>query len=103
MEQDGWTGVAFVNVDAGSTTVTLTAVDDNGQEVGKELIPVAAGEKVVAIVTQLFHADISRARYFKYSADKKLLGFTVSQSADGLMVDGIGSLPEFFRYLERQK
>jgi hypothetical protein len=103
MEQDGWTGVAFVNVDTAATTVTLTAYDDEGSEVAEEPIDIRAGEKVVAIVTQLFHADISRARYFKYSAGKKVLGFTVSQSADGLLVDGIGSLPEFFSYLQRQK
>ena len=30
LEKDGWTGIAFVNIENGSATVTLTAYDDNG-------------------------------------------------------------------------
>ena len=103
MEQDGWIGVAFVNVETSSATVTLSAIDDNGIEIGRETLPVAPGQKYVGMVGQLFHSDISRARYFKYSSNKKLLGFTVTASSDGLMLDGLPSMPEYFRVLERQK
>ena len=54
------------------------------------------------MVDQLFSTDITRARYFKYSSDKKLIGFTVSGSDDNLMLDGLTAMPEYYRYLERQ-
>jgi hypothetical protein len=103
MEQDGWTGVAFVNTETETANVTLKAVDDNGTELASETLSVPAGKKIVGMVYQIFKTDISKAKYFKYRADRKLLGFTVSASADGQMLDGIPALPEYFRYMWRQK
>ncbi len=103
IEQDGWTGIAFVNVDSESAHVILKAYDDNGSEVASQSITVPAGKKIVGMVNQVFQTDIGRAKYFKFRSDKKLLGFTVSASGDGQMLDGIQALPEYFPYAWRQK
>jgi len=55
------------------------------------------------LVEQLFHANITQAKYFKYDSDRQLLGFTISGSGDGLMLDGLPAMPQFSRYLGRQK
>ncbi len=103
MEQYGWTGIAFVNVDTADATITLSAVDENGNLVASEVTQLAAGKKSVMLVEQLFHANITQAKYFKYDSDRQLLGFTISGSGDGLMLDGLPAMPQFSRYLARQK
>ncbi|MBZ5500213.1 MAG: Ig-like domain-containing protein [Acidobacteriia bacterium] len=103
VEQEGWTGIAFVNVETTVATITASAVDENGKVVGSETFTLAPGKKYVAMVTQLFRADITQARYFKFGADRNLVGFTISSSADGMMLDGLPSMPQFSRYLGRQK
>ncbi len=103
MERDGWTGIAFVNVEAAEATVTLSAIDDGGSEIARETLRVPPGKKFVGMTTELFRIDVSRATYFKYDSDKKLLGFTVSSSADGTMLDGLASMPQFSRYIGRER
>jgi hypothetical protein len=103
MEQNGWTGIAFVNVDSADATITLNAIGENGNLVASEVIQLASGKKSVMLVEQLFHSDITQARYFKYESDRRLLGFTISGSADGLVLDGLPSMPQFSKYLSRQK
>jgi hypothetical protein len=103
IEQDGYTGIAFVNVSSGNATITVDAVNENGNLIASEVLSLAAGKKFVGLVTQVFHADISRARYFKYESDQQLLGFTVSSDSAGTMLDGLISMPQFSRYLGRQK
>ncbi|HYK91260.1 MAG TPA: hypothetical protein VE398_20990 [Acidobacteriota bacterium] len=95
MEQDGWTGIAFVNVDTSASIVKLAAMDANGNQVSSATLTLAPGKKVVGMVTQLFTGDLSTARYFKYTSDKPLLGFTVSGSSDGQMLDGLHCLPNY--------
>ncbi len=92
MEQDGWTGIAFVNVDTSSASIKLSAMDADGNEVSSSTLTLAPGKKVVAMVPQLFNGDLSKAQYVKYTSDKLLLGFTVSGSGDGQMLDGMHCL-----------
>jgi hypothetical protein len=95
MEQDGWTGIAFVNVETTSATVTLTATDANGNEVSSATLTLTPGKKYVGMVNQLFSGNLSAARYFKYVSDKRILGFTVSGSSDGQMLDGLPCLGQY--------
>jgi pimeloyl-ACP methyl ester carboxylesterase/methionine-rich copper-binding protein CopC len=92
IETDGWTGVAFVNVDSFTATVDLAAIDDNGVVIATKRLTLVQGQKYVGMVSQLFGANASKATYVKYTSDKLLLGFTVSGSADGQMLDGLHSL-----------
>ncbi len=103
IEEDGWTGIAFVNVSSRTATITLDALDDNGNQVATETLTLESGKKTVGVVSQLFHQDISRAKQFRYRSDQQLLGFTVSGSGDGLMLDGLPAMPQFSKYLERYK
>jgi pimeloyl-ACP methyl ester carboxylesterase len=102
MERDGWTGIAFVNVEAADATITVRAIDANGNVVETETIPLAPGKKYVALVTELFHGDMTHAAYFKFESDRQLIGFTISSSNDGTMLDGLPAMPQFSRYLGRR-
>jgi hypothetical protein len=95
LERDGWTGIAFVNVETENATVTLNAVDAEGGLVSTATLVLTAGQKYVGMATQMFTGDLSRARYVKYSSDKRLLGFTVSSSGDGEMLDGLHCLGQY--------
>jgi hypothetical protein len=97
METDGWTGLAFVNTDTSNAKVILTAYDESGTKVAENSLPqVKPGEKVVALVAQLFPAaNLSNARFFGFTSDKPLIGFSVSQSRDGLKLDGLMSSPRY--------
>jgi hypothetical protein len=97
MDNDGWTGLAFLNVDSETANMRFTAIGESGQKVGEEAISLAPGVKTVAIVWQFFHTDISNARYFYFSSDKKIVAFSVSGSSDGQMLDGIPVLSEYLR------
>jgi pimeloyl-ACP methyl ester carboxylesterase len=97
MEQDGWTGLAFVNISEGDASVTLAALDENGNKIAEERLQVGSGVKTVGMVGQIFHGDLSRARYFSFSSDKLVLAFSVSGSADGQMLDGLPSLAWYIR------
>ncbi len=92
MEKDGWTGIAFVNVDAAAASVNLLALDDNGTQIAAADVSLTPGQKFVGMVDQLFKTDLSRATYFRYSSDRNILGFTVSGSSDGQMLDGLHAL-----------
>jgi hypothetical protein len=47
------------------------------------------------MVDQLFSGDLKNAKYFKFKSDRNVLGFTVSGSADGLMLDGLHCLDNY--------
>jgi hypothetical protein len=97
MERDGWTGLAFVNISAGEASVTLAAFNENGNKVAEEHLKVGSGVKSVGMVDQVFHSDVTEARYFSFSSDRLILAFSVSGSADGLMLDGLPSLGWYIR------
>jgi hypothetical protein len=92
---DVYTGIAFVNVEAGNATVGLSAIDANGNQVAARMVMLNPGQKSVGLVNQLFEADVTNARYIKFTSDRNVLGFTVSGSADGLMLEGLHSLDQY--------
>jgi hypothetical protein len=99
LENDGWTGLAFVNTETSNAAVTLSAYDENGGKVAETLIPVVKpGEKVVGLTSQLFPAaSLASARFFSFTSDKMLIGFTVSRSEDGLKLDGLMAAARYVR------
>jgi hypothetical protein len=92
MERDGYTGLAFVNISDQEASVRLVAYDEDGAKVTEENLPVPSGNKVIGLIDQVFHGDISSARYFYFSSDQKVVAFSVSGSSDGQMLDGLPSL-----------
>ena len=97
IETDGWTGLALVNTETSDAAVVLTAYDENGGTVAVSTLPaVKPGQKIIGLMAQLFsNADLSRARYFGFVSDKTLIGFSVSQSEDGLKLDGLMTLSRY--------
>jgi hypothetical protein len=89
----GWTGIAFVNTEAGAASVTLTAYNDNGTPVATpRVLPVGGYAKVVNLAEEIFSQDISGATYITYASDRNVVGFQLNGSADGMMLDGLPAL-----------
>ncbi len=49
IKSDGWTGIAFVNIEDTSANVTLTAYDDNGNALDTDTLNLTSYEKVVRV------------------------------------------------------
>lgn len=97
VESDGWTGLAFVNIDAAAANVTLGAYDENGNKIAENVLTaVQPGAKVIGLIYQLFPgANLAAARYFRFVADKNFIGYSVSRSDDGRKLDGLMALPRY--------
>jgi len=89
VEDDGWTGIAFVNIEDTAASVTLTAYADRGAVVATEVMNVAANAKVVDLAENIFTLDISTASHIGFSSDRKVVGFQLNGSTDGMMLDGL--------------
>lgn len=92
IEKNGWTGIAFVNTEAGAASVTLTAYNDNGSAVATQVLTVDGYAKVVNLVEAIFSQDIRSATYIAYSSDRNVVGFQLNGSSDGMMLDGLPGL-----------
>ncbi|MCX5824635.1 MAG: hypothetical protein NTY86_14300, partial [Deltaproteobacteria bacterium] len=88
----GWTGIAFINTEANSASVTLTAYTDAGAVVAAQVLPVDGHAKVVDNPEQIFSQDISSATYIAYSSDRNVVGFQLNGSSDSTMLDGLPAL-----------
>jgi hypothetical protein len=88
-EDDGWTGIAFVNIENSPATVTMTAYDDSGNVIATESLNITAYAKVVDVVPNLFSQDISNATYIIYSSDGNFVGFQLNGSSDDMMLDAL--------------
>jgi hypothetical protein len=89
LEQDGWTGIAFVNTADANAKVTLTMYDDDGFQVAEENMTLAAYEKVLGNPEDIFSGSITAGRYLTFSSDKDVVGFQLNASEDGMMLDGL--------------
>ena len=89
LETDGWTGVAFVNIEDSSAAVTLTAYNDSGNAVATKTISLDAHAKIVGVPASIFSQDITSATYISYFSDKEVVGFQLNGSPDGMMLDAL--------------
>ena len=89
IERSGWTGIAFVNTEAGHASVTLTAYNNNGTAVATSVLPVGGYAKVVNLAEAIFTQDTSSATYIAYSSDRNVVGFQLNGSADWDMLDAL--------------
>jgi len=88
-EKEGWTGIAFVNIENSPATVTMTAYDDSGNVIDTETLNITAYKKVVDVAPNLFSQDISNATYISYSSDGEVVGFQLNGSSDDMMLDAL--------------
>ena len=90
LEKNGWTGIAFVNIENSLATVTLTAYNDSGSVIATKAINLDTHEKVLGIAEDIFTGDdISNATYIVYSSDLDVVGFQLNGSTDDIMLDGL--------------
>jgi len=89
LEQQGWTGIAFVNTTAGVARIDLTLYDDDGFEIHKERRTLAAHEKVLKTAADMFAGPIVAASYLRFSSDKDVVGFQLNNSSDDMMLDAL--------------
>ena len=93
IEKDGWTGIAFVNTEAGTASVTLTAyADAGGSPIATQALSVGGYAKIVDDPAVIFTQDISSATYIAYTSDRNVVGFQLNGSSDGTMLDGLPGL-----------
>ena len=93
IEKTGWTGIAFVNTEAGAASVTLTAYNDAGEVVATQVLPPLGGHaKVVNLAEEIFAQDINGATYIAYSSDRNVVGFQLNGTSDDMMLDGLPAL-----------
>jgi len=92
IEKNGWTGIVFVNTEAVTASVILTAYDDNGTAMATRTLTVGGHAKVVNAPEEIFSQDISSATYIGYSADRNVVGLQLNGSADGTMFDVLPGL-----------
>ncbi len=93
IEKDGWTGIAFVNTEAGAASVTLKAYNKNGGPVATRTLSVGGHAKVVELAEEIFfRQDIGSATHIAYSSDRNVVGFQLNGSSDGTMLDGLPAL-----------
>ncbi|RZB38000.1 MAG: hypothetical protein SRB2_00346 [Desulfobacteraceae bacterium Eth-SRB2] len=88
-EKDGWTGIAFVNIENAPAIVAMTAYNDSGNVIATESLNIAAYEKVVNVAPNLFSQDISNTTYIGYSSDGEVVGFQLNGSSDNMMLDAL--------------
>ena len=89
---NGWTGIAFVNVEDEEATITLKAHQDDGVNVASAIIKVGPKAKVVGITSSLFSKDISTASYIRFISDKDVVGFQLNGSSDDMQLDGLPAM-----------
>jgi hypothetical protein len=89
VEKDGWTGIAFVNTEGTTASVTLTAYDNYGDTVATQTLPLGSYAKEVRLAQDFFDQDIGAATYIGYTSDRELVGFQLNGSSDGMMLDGL--------------
>lgn len=93
LETSGWTGIAFVNTEATSATVTLTAYNNSGTAIAGHTISLNGYEKVVSMAEQIFApASISGATYIAFSSNRNVVGFQLNGSSDNKMLDALPAL-----------
>jgi hypothetical protein len=89
VEKDGWTGIAFVNIEDSTASVTLNAHIDDGTVVATEAMNVPANAKVVDLAENLFTQNISTATCISYSSNRQVVGFQLNGSSGGMMLDAL--------------
>lgn len=92
LEQQGWTGLAFVNISQVTANVTLTALDDEGHTIQTNILEVPANGKEVNLAEVLLGGDISNARYIRFVSDGAVAGFQLNASSNGMLLDALPGL-----------
>ncbi|HID97324.1 MAG TPA: rhodanese-like domain-containing protein [Thermodesulfobacteriaceae bacterium] len=89
LEDNGWTGIALVNLSEDTAHVSFSAFNDSGGIIAEETVSIAPFSRYADMPGNVFTGDISEATYILFSADREMAGFQLNGSFDGMMLDGI--------------
>lgn len=89
IDDEGWTGIAFVNTTNDRANIALSLYDNNGFKVSEQSISLDGYEKVLGHPENIFSGSISAATYMKFSSNKDVVGFQLNGSSDGMMLDAL--------------
>ncbi len=92
IEPNGWTGIAFVNIESQPANVTLTALNNSGAIVATSSIALAAHEKQVGYVENLFAPSIDGATNVRFSSDRSIVGFQLNGDDGDNLLDALPAL-----------
>lgn len=93
IDQEGWTGIAFINTaSASNANVVLTAYNNAGQVVATQNMSLVSGEKKLGVADNLFSSSLAGATYISFSADQGVVGFFLNGNSLGTMLDGSQAL-----------
>lgn len=92
IEQDGWTGIAFINTASVLAKITLTAYNNNGDKIVVKRMEVDPGHKVLGDAEILFEKSLARATYICFHSDQGVVGFFLNGSSNNAMLDGSKAL-----------
>lgn len=93
IEKNGWTGIAFVNIENGEATVTLTAYTNDGDAIAARTINVGSLAKTVDLAENIFAPqNIALATHIAYISNRNVVGFQLTSSSDDTMLDGLPAL-----------
>ncbi len=95
IEDQGWTGIAFVNTSSETAHVILTAYSNAGKTVAVADMYVKPGEKVVRTAEALFSpSSINEATYVSFTSSQGVVGFYLNGSprSTGHELDGSRAL-----------
>ncbi len=85
-------GIAFINQDVLPAEITLTAYDRNGGVVATQKTSLNVYEKRVDLAGKFFSESIKEATHVRFTSDRRVVGFQLSSSKDGTMLDGLGAM-----------
>ena len=77
---NGWTGLAIANTSADNCTLTLTAYDNNGQQLASSQVELSGFEKTEGFTEDFFSEDIDTATYIAYSATVPVVVFQLNSN-----------------------
>lgn len=92
IDKNGWTNIFFINTEAATANVTLTAYNDDGTPVATQVHYIGGYAQMADDPENLFSQSISSATYIAYSADRKIVSFQINGSGDWTMIDGLPGL-----------
>jgi hypothetical protein len=89
IENEGWTGIAFINTTNDNANITLILYDNDGFAIAEKDIVLGGHEKLVDNPRDIFAGPINTGTYIKFSANRDVVGFQLNGSSDGMMLDAL--------------
>lgn len=89
IEERGWTGLAFVNLEDRVVTITLTAYEDTGIPIAAQPMVLLSHEKWVGDPEEPFESSLTGATYIGYVSDGNVVAFQLNGSDDGVLLDAL--------------